>query len=176
MPIGPDLNAVHSDKIRRLEGWWQAKRGTRAMPDRADLDPSELKALLPYLLISECTVEPFNVRYRLIGTAVSKITGFDITGRDLASLLPPDPTEDWLGHYAQVFATRRPVFGHTTVPTIHGDPFTYEFVIFPLSRGGDSVAQFLALEDYGELEPRLTPSLGDLTPWQDEHRSSAGKR
>jgi len=139
------------------------------MPDRADVDPIELKALLPYLLISECLQDPFNVRYRLVGTVVANITGFDITGHDLASLLPPDVTEDWMGHYARVHETKLPVFGHTTVPTIHGDPFTYEFAIFPLSKGGDAVAQFIALEDYGKVEPRLSPSMGDLTPWQDQH-------
>jgi len=169
MPLWPEFTNVSSRKISDLHQWWHAKRGPRAMPDRADVDPIELKALLPYLLISECLQDPFNVRYRLVGTVVANITGFDITGHDLASLLPPDVTEDWMGHYARVHETKLPVFGHTTVPTIHGDPFTYEFAIFPLSKGGDAVAQFIALEDYGKVEPRLSPSMGDLTPWQDQH-------
>jgi hypothetical protein len=174
MPLLPDFGAVSSAKIQDLQQWWHAKRGARPMPDRADVDPMELKTLLPYLLISECLRDPFNVRYRLIGTVVASITGFDITGRDLASLLPPDPTEDWMGHYARVFETRLPVFGATTVPTIHGDPFTYEFAIFPLSKGSEAVEQFIALEDYGKVEPRLSPSMGDLTPWQDQHARVAG--
>jgi hypothetical protein len=176
MPLLPDFGDVSSTKVQELHQWWHAKRGPRAMPDRADVDPIELKTLLPYLLISECLHDPFNVRYRLVGTVVANITGFDITGRDLASLLPPDPTEDWMGHYARVFETRLPVFGETTVPTIHGDPFTYEFAIFPLRKGSDTVEQFIALEDYGKVEPRLSPSMGDLTPWQDQHARVAKNR
>ena len=144
------------------------------MPDRHDVDPVELKSLLPYLLISECTHAPFNVRYRLVGTAVTNITGFDITGRDLVSLLPPDVTEDWVGHYVRVYETRLPVGGHTTVPTIHGDPFTYEFAIFPLTLGGADVAQFIAVEDYGDLEPRLSTSLRDLKPWERQKGAGEG--
>lgn len=165
-----------SEKIRQLEAWWQAKRGSRAMPDRSDVEPTELKALLPYLLISECLHDPFNVRYRLIGTVVANITGFDITGHDLASLLPPDVTEDWMGHYRRVYETKLPVFGRTTVPTIHGDPFTYEFAIFPLSKDSDTVAQFIAVEDYGKVEPRLSPSMGDIAPWQDQHARVAASK
>ncbi|MBI2253767.1 MAG: PAS domain-containing protein [Proteobacteria bacterium] len=176
MPLWPDFGAATSAKINDLRRWWEAKRGARTMPDRADVDPIELKALLPYLLISECLQDPFNVRYRLVGTVVANITGFDITGRDLASLLPPDPTEDWMGHYARVYSTRLPVFGYTTVPTIHGDPFTYEFAIFPLSKGGDAADQFIALEDYGRIEPRLSPSMGDLTPWASQHARVAATK
>lgn len=176
MPIRPEIGSVESDRIKALNDWWNTKRGPRSMPDRADVDPVELKPLLPYLLISECLHNPFNVRYRLVGTVVADVTGFDITGRDLASLLPPDPTEDWMGHYARVYQTRLPVFGDTTVPTIHGDPFTYEFAVFPLGKGGDDVAQFIALEDYGKIEPRLSPSMGDLTPWTDQHARFAAER
>jgi hypothetical protein len=176
MPIQQDDSSITSAKIRRLHDWWLSKRAGRAMPDRADVDPTELKPLLPYILISECMLSPFNVRYRLVGTAVAEITGFDITGRDLASLLPPDPTEDWLGHYRRVHDMRAPVFGRTIVPTVHGDPFQYQFAIFPLSRGGEVVEQFIALEDFGELTPRLSPSMGDLTPWQEQHARLAASR
>lgn len=173
MPIRQDLSGVTSDRIRQLHDWWLSKRGVRKIPDRSDVDPAELKPLLPYILISECSLQPFNLHYRLVGTTVVGITGFDITGHDLASLTPPDTTEDWLGHYRLVFDTCVPAFGTTTVPTIYGDPFSYEFAIFPLSKGGDAVAQFIALEDYGDIEPRLVPSMGDLTPWQDQHSRSA---
>ncbi|MBK8157715.1 MAG: PAS domain-containing protein [Rhodospirillaceae bacterium] len=93
MPIVQDPAAIASVKIDQLRRWWLSKCGQRRFPDRADLDPAELKPLLPYILISE-RLEPFNVRYRLVGTRVVGITGLDITGRDLAALTPPDATED----------------------------------------------------------------------------------
>ncbi|MBK8157716.1 MAG: hypothetical protein IPK59_02615 [Rhodospirillaceae bacterium] len=78
-----------------------------------------------------------------------------------------------MGHYRRVAETGAPAFGTTTVPTVNGDPFTYAFAIFPLSTGGDSVAQFIALEDYGDFEPRLSSSLGDPAPWQDQQARAA---
>lgn len=163
------IQQVASEKIKKINEWWLSKKAGRPLPDRADVDPSELKSLLPYILISDFSLNPFRVRYRLIGTRVVDVSGFNFAGRYLDELIPPDMEEPWMEHYRSAFESRSPVFGETTVPTIHLMTFKYEFGIFPLTCGGEAVAQFLAIEDYGTTEPRLQQLISDLKQWKD-HR------
>ncbi len=168
MPIMPGIESIASPKIQRVDQWWQDKRAGRKLPDRADLDPADLKPLLPYILLLEASLDPFRLRFRLLGTKVVYVSGFDFTGRYLDELLPPDTEEPWLDHYRRAFDSCAPVFGTTTVPTLHGALFDYEFAIFPLTHGGATVAQFLSIEDYGDSEPRVDQLIDDLAPWKKQ--------
>jgi hypothetical protein len=166
MPRISDIEQIGSAKVRRLHAWWLAKRGARPLPDRSDLEPAELRSLLPNLLIAECESNPFRIRYRLIGTVVVEVSGFDFTGRYLDELIAPDLDEPWLEHYRICRDTQRPVFGTVTVPTTLGTNFTYEFGIFPMTKSGTEVAQFLAIEDYGDSSPRLQELIEDIAHWE----------
>ena len=48
-----------------------------------DIEPGDIKRLLPYISISDVIAEPFDLRYRLGGTAVVETSGYDFTGRFL---------------------------------------------------------------------------------------------
>ena len=154
--------------MRALHQWWLGKGGALGAPDREALDPSELRSLLPNLLIAEAEHNPFRVRYRLIGTKVVEVTGLDITGRYLDELLSAEPDQPWISHYRTVYDTQRPLLGSTIVPTSAGSMFTYEFGIFPLRNGGERVEQFIAVEDYFDLQSTLI----QVEPWRkkDERR------
>src|SRR5690349_8298694 len=63
--------ATLPDSLTRLFCYWQAKRGGRAMPARADIDPAEIKALLPYMILVDViydTEAGLDFVYRLVGT------------------------------------------------------------------------------------------------------------
>ena len=65
--------------------YWNAKRGTRAMPARADLDPIEMKPWLPGVALIEVKPLPtahfpYTLRYRLIGTRPTDLRGREVTG------------------------------------------------------------------------------------------------
>jgi hypothetical protein len=171
----PRLNQIadlDSQKVHDLDRWWRSFRRAGGLPDRADFDPSRWKPLLPFLLLSECSHAPFRIRYRLVGTAVVYVVGFDFTWRYLDDMLGGIPGEDWIANYRHASDTRQPVYGSTTVMTVNGDPFHYQFGIFPLSHlasgqdGGSRatlVRQFIAIEDYGGYQPRVQSTLLDLT-------------
>jgi hypothetical protein len=146
--------------VRSLYAWWYSKEAS-SVPDRSAVDPADLKRMLPNILISEVHHEPFRIRYRLVGTKVVEVTGFDIVGRFLDELLPAEPNEPWMDHYRWIHSHRLPLLGSTTVPTSAGAPFTYEFGIFPLRKGSESIEQFIAVEDYFDLRTTLI----DLVPW-----------
>jgi hypothetical protein len=148
--------------IRSLHRWWLSKRAGD-IPDRADLDPADLKRLLPNLFIVDVEHDPFRIRYRLVGTRATEVTGFDITGHYLDELLPADVGEPWMAHYHAAYRTRAPVLGAIEAPTRGGGRFTYEFGLFPLRNGGTRVDQFVSIEDYFELGSTLT----QLMEWRE---------
>ena len=162
MPIFANDEELRSGMVRSVHRWWLEK-SAGDIPDRADLDPADLKRLLPNLFIVDVEHAPFRIRYRLMGTRAIEATGMDLTGRYLDELvLPTDLGEPWMEHYHRAYQTRRPVLGASEAPTTSGGRFTYAFGIFPLRKGGTTVEQFLAIEDYFDL----TATLLELVEWR----------
>lgn len=65
--------------------YWLSKKGDRAWPLRADIEPTEIPRLLPNLFLVEVPQigPPMRFRLRLIGTAFRPFFGTDITGREV---------------------------------------------------------------------------------------------
>jgi hypothetical protein len=166
MPVWTAIENNRSKLVQALHAWWQAHRGQAGMPDRRDVDPIALKALLPNLFIAEVEHAPFRIRYRLIGTKAVQVTGFDITGRYLDELLSGQPDVPWLDYYRIVYDSRQPLLGSVVVPSAAGGTFSYEFGLFPLTQGGERIEQFIAVEDYFDFH--LTAA--QLVPWRPQDR------
>ena len=68
-------------ELRELHQHWEARRGTRPMPARADFDPVELpRALLPNLFLVDVEEEPRRFRYRLVGTELTAVMKRELKG------------------------------------------------------------------------------------------------
>jgi hypothetical protein len=160
-----DIGRTTAPMIRQLHDYWLSKRDGAAVPDRARIDPAEIKGLLPNILLSEWSEPPFRIRYRLVGSRVAQVTGFDFTGRYLDELLSTDLENRWHDDYREARDHRVPILGAVVVPTVQGDQFRYEFGIFPLTLGAEAVRQFIAIEDYGGREPRTRQLEDKLKPW-----------
>jgi hypothetical protein len=148
MPTYSGVGQVKSPLVRLLHDWWMSNRGPSGLPDRASFDPTEHKELVKNLMICDLEPEPFRIRYRLVGTKITAITGFEFTGRYLDEILGPAATEPWLEYYELAARTRGPLLGDVTEPTQAGGRFSYEFGIFPLTLGGTEVKQLISIEDY----------------------------
>lgn len=177
MRPGCDIGEISSPKIRRLFDYWTAKRGPHPMPYRRDIDPVELKSLLPELSISEFETDPFRVRYRLVGTRVAEIAGFNYTGFYLDEIdFGAGDHEDWMGQYAWIVENRTPIFGHSATPFRHGGgEAEFEYTALPLTADGTTVFQCLELEDYGVLDPVVMPTLERTSRIGAETARSGGK-
>jgi len=164
-----DIDQSRSAKVRLVWNWWNSARGSRDLPDRGYLDPADLKSLLPSLIVAEAEHQPFRIRYRLVGTLVAQFSGFDFTGRYFDETWGEATTKPWLDCYRRVCERRMPLFGSSTEPTTAGDTISYEFGLFPLTRGGDAVEQFVGVEDYFDFQ--LTSA-----QWSDGRLVVAGSR
>lgn len=143
-----DLSQLESPRILRFHDYWKARRTTeRLVPLRADLDPTDLRELLPNLIIIEVEQQPMRFRYRLVGTRVVDFNKLDFTGLYLGSI-------GWEGEQqlvdgcTDVAVGKRPLFGFYTWTTRSGNIAKCEFGVFPFSHDGQTVAQIVILEDY----------------------------
>jgi len=161
VPILADISLIASDKVRGLAAWWVTHSTSGALPDRRDFDPGQFARLLPNMLIADVEPDPFRIRYRLVGTKVADVMNIDFTGRYLDELLDGASDTPWLDYYASAYASRTPIYGSVTEPTMAGGTFTFEFGMFPVTLGDGSVRQFLSIGDYFEFQ--LTSA--ELMPW-----------
>lgn len=80
------MDFLKDRRLVELCRYWAAKRRGGALPGRGDVDPMELRALLPHLFLLDVVRcgGGFVYRYRLIGTALAELSGRDLTGETVS--------------------------------------------------------------------------------------------
>jgi hypothetical protein len=152
-----------STKIAALARYWEEKRGDRAMPLWRDIDPSEIKPLLPHLLVSRYEWNPFRVRYVLVGTWLAQFSGGDFTGRYLDELDFSGEDTDWLAHHQRFIAEAKPTFGVCRFVTQSGLERDYESGMFPIADEGGVLARSLGIEDWAR-DAEVTTDANTIAP------------
>jgi hypothetical protein len=89
--------------------YWQAKRGTRSMPARRDIDPVEIPKLLPHVQLIEIMPDGRS-RYRLVGTVLVNAFGRDYTGEYAGELFDGARGRSIIEHHRAVCIAGQPVF------------------------------------------------------------------
>ncbi|MCZ4281761.1 PAS domain-containing protein [Kiloniella laminariae] len=143
-----DPSQIKSIKNFEMYQYWDAKRGDRLMPARADLDPADLRNLLPNILIHEVQLEPLDFRYRLIGSEIVRHLTENPTGRWMSSI-PHQKKPSRLWSYLEKAVTEK-------APVIANPPYigrykahkSIEDVILPLSIDGVKVNMLFICVDF----------------------------
>ena len=151
--------------IEALHQYWNSRAAGLA-PQRSDIDPADIKPLLPFLYIVAYEGDPFRVRYILTGTEADRWNGFNLTGRYIDEFLPTDiygANRILLDAYAEAFHTAAPVFCTYRWPTRAGYMLEVRVGMFPL-RIGEQVRQCLAIEDYSGFARTMAD---DSVPFAD---------
>jgi len=162
------LTDIESPKLRQGLDYWNAKRGDRPMPARADLDPTEMIAFLPNVILLDVLREPLDFRYRLIGTMVEEHMSQPYTGRRFSEFEGQRQGSRIWTNSERVLTERRPV--RTDVPYIgpKRDFTTIEDVMMPLSADGESVDVIFIVVEYIRRKP--------CDPANMNERAQAGPR
>ena len=164
---------IASPLVREMFVYWQRKSAGRIAPRPRDIDPGDIKRLLPFISISDVIPEPFDLRYRLVGTGVVETSGYDFTGRFLHEMPVTTGKERWKAHYARVVKEKRPHYGR-----YRGDlgPQLTRYVdhgAFPLSSDGVIVDRIIEIEDWSEMRGVSLAKL-ELPIWQFEPIPAGG--
>lgn len=140
------LAEPESEQLKALAAYWQEKCAGRFAPRRADIDPLDLRAHMPYLFLVD-VLPDHEFRYRLMGTALVEGTGRDITGKLLSELHggTPEVMNRLKSRFDQVIATRQPVYTSGQVYWLgQRELRQFECGYFPLSGDGRTVNMILA--------------------------------
>ncbi len=145
-----------------LFAYWRANLHDGIPLSRSEVDPSVLRAILPFLLLCDIEPEPFRVLFRLIGTAVADFSRQDFSGRYLDELVySARDSVSWPDCYRFVHGERCGLVGVNDLHFRDGRVTSYEFAILPLRRGDDPAGSFIAIEAYEDFDRLQIP---DLTP------------
>ena len=118
---------------------WDAMRGGRPMPSRADLDPLDVPLLLPSTILVEVLHDPLDFRYRLLGTELDRIVSHNYKGLRFSEIpLIGRDGQIWQDHET-VVRTRAPL--RAAVRYIGADDGVrgLSHGLFPLSNDGVAV-------------------------------------
>lgn len=137
-----------SPKNRRGLEYWSAKREGRRMPSRADIDPAEIRDILPHIVLLDVQQDPLDFRYRLIGAAVEARLGRFCNGMWMSEM--PNqraPSRIWSA-CMRVIAEKAPIT--TDVPYLGPMPGfdMAEDILLPLSEHDDRVDMIMVVVDY----------------------------
>ena len=146
----PDI--VHPN-LRRLYDYWAEKRGDRAMPSRADIDPVEMRYVIGNVIMVDVIEGPspqFHIRVH--GTNLVERVHFDLTGKLLDEMPLPEFRELTRQSFSMVARTKEPLHARRDL-ILDGRRRFYETLILPLSSDGERVDRILCGLFYDYLDP-----------------------
>ena len=140
LPRYPDLCQVLD--------YWRGKRNGRFAPARADIDPADLPRILPRIMLADVVADDdgeVDFRYRLSGTRIGDVHGFDATNLSPRALTPPLYGQLIHAHYKAAVETREPL-AHVIVLITNMKQRSYARIILPLSSDGESVDMLMTVD------------------------------
>lgn len=149
-----ELSAFTDPRLEQAHHYWRGKAAGRRMPNRADIDPTEIPKLLPDVMLVE-RLDNGRYRYRLIGTENTSAHGVNATGRFLDEVLPgPDYAAHVLRLYDKCVEQRRALYSECLffAPS-RREPERHTKVLFmPLSNDGESVNMIFVVQIFHYID------------------------
>lgn len=142
------LEKIDGSGPQLLYTYWQRKLNGRSMPARSDIEPLDLKPVLPQLLLLDVQPSPLDFRYRLAGTRTYDIFGFDLTGRSVRELEPPGFSDGLWSSLEALVRDGLPQHEHLQFTTKDGYARSYRVLRLPLGADGKTVDRILVLTTF----------------------------
>jgi hypothetical protein len=152
-----------------VHDYWNEKRGTRAMPSRDDISPTQfIKPHLSHILLADVVDGGTDFRYRLVGTQLREFFYDEPSGRLMSEVIAPFGEETMrltLETYRGVVERCAPVRLSGAGSFYGQDPKRFDALLAPLSDDGVAVdmilGSFVFTWDHEHvfhppLDPRLT--------------------
>lgn len=130
-----------------LQDYWNAKRGTRAMPSRADINPAEMKAHIRAIVLVDALPGFADFRYRMIGSDVTEHMLSDATGKTLREAFAPygeAAVEGAIAGYTHIARNKVILRIYGSAAWLHQPHLDFDGLHFPLSDDGENVNMILS--------------------------------
>ena len=129
-----------------LFAYWASRRRGAKLPGRRDLDPGDIKRLLPTLSLIDVVREPLDFRIRLAGTALYDVYGREITGRSLPEVYNSAAADYWRMELAKVVEDARPAVGLHSLAWRGASHLSILWLRLPLASDGGRVDMILGYD------------------------------
>lgn len=152
----PDLQEIYE--------YWKLKAAGNWAPLKSDIDPVDIPRFLPRVMLCDVfyrpdTDEVESFRYRLSGTGICDVHGFDPTALRPTDLTPPEYGDLIQAHYEEAVIRRKPMV-HIIVLESIDKTRSYARIILPLSHDGKRVDVLMTIDS--EKQNTLSDFLDDL--------------
>jgi hypothetical protein len=142
------LARIRHPILKRMVAFWDAKRGDRAWPLRADFDPLAFWFAVGYVslidVVPKTATAPRRFFFRLDGTRQVDLFGVDFTGKFLDQVADQEGTRIAEFSYGAAVDQGQPQYFVRQVE-FHERPIQYEIVILPISRSGERVDMLMTV-------------------------------
>jgi hypothetical protein len=129
--------------------YWDAKRGSRRMPARGDIDPIEMKRWLAGMQMIDVFHNPRRLVYRLVGQVDIEFRGYNPTGRTVEECAVGRSKIDSLENYDIVISQRTFVYDFADFVSASGLLRSQECILLPLSDDDDVVNKVITYAEVG---------------------------
>ena len=136
------LSDMKHKTIQSLFDYWNTKRDGRPAPMRSEIQPGEIRSILPHVFILERENDA-SFRFRLAGTGLCGIYGMEFRNHNLLSMWQ----EDCLGSIKQALdeVTRNASVSlvEYTASTAQQREATFEMILLPLAQDNGVITRVL---------------------------------
>lgn len=145
--------------LRQAYDYWNAQRGSRPMPARADLDPADMRRLLPNIILMDVLHDakpgwPLDFRYRLIGTRADAMMNARYTGKCMSDLEHQQPGSRIWNSLSRVATGKQPQINRVPYVGPHKEFMSVVDMVMPLSSdGGTTIDMLFCILDFIPREP-----------------------
>ena len=146
---------ITDPRLSQANDYWRGKLALRAMPRRADIDPTEIPKLLPDVMLVDVLPQG-RYRYRLIGTENAVAHGMNATGRYLDEVLPgPEYKAHVIALYDECVGARRPLYSECLfmAPGRRAAERHTKVLFMPLAEDGETVNMVFVMQVFFYIDP-----------------------
>lgn len=142
--------APRTPELQQAYVYWQAKCGSRAMPQRADIDPVEMRGWLAGTFLADvcfdnATGRPADVFFRVAGAGVGDLYGMELTNRKLSEVDMDGFRHEGFANYLSVVEQQQPKYSLNRYVGADGGLHRYEMLLMPLARAEERCEMLLGV-------------------------------
>lgn len=129
-----------------LFAYWASRRQGGRLPARRDLDPRDIKRLLPTVSLTDVVRPTLDFRIRLAGTGLYDVYGREITGRMLAEVYNSAAADYWRSELSALVESGRPAVGVHNLAWRGASHLSVLWLRLPLAANGVDVDMILGYD------------------------------
>lgn len=140
----PPVDRLGAPQLRFLLRYWTDLAGARAMPGAKEIDALEMRPALGYINLLDVVEGGEDFRYRVFGSVIAAVAGYDMTGRLVSALkTAPYMAEFALANYRAVVQRGEPLLTEHRPPPSTMPTVTWHGLVLPLAGQDGAVARLL---------------------------------